>query len=75
MRVKTLTEYEGVVIEIEYDEPNHVDGPLITSARVLDGDYRATGPNLLPLLDRCFLQTAPAEATWFLSQVVSEITS
>lgn len=71
--MKQLCEHEGVLLEVEYEEPGHAEGPLFTSARVLDERYRATGPNLAPLLAKMFFLTSPAEGTMFFSRVADEL--
>jgi hypothetical protein len=73
--MKQLCEHEGVLLEIEYAERDHADGPRIDSARVLDSNYRATGPNLVPLLDKMFFLTLPGEGTMFFSRVADELIS
>ncbi len=71
--MKQLCEHEGVLLEVEYAEPGHVEGPCFTSARVLDETYRATGPNLVPLLEKMFFLTKPGEGTMFFSRVAEEL--
>ena len=70
---KAVVDREGVLLEVEYDEPDHEDGPVITSVRVLGHDYIATGPNLNNMLDQMFLLTNPGEGEPFLNGVVSEL--
>ncbi len=71
--MKQLCEHEGILLEIEYVEPLHAEGPRIDSARVLDASYRATGPNLVPLLDKMFFLTNIGEGTMFFSRVAEEL--
>jgi hypothetical protein len=73
--MKQLCEHEGVLLEIEYSEPSHAEGVKIDSARVLDEKYRATGPNLVPLLDKMFFLTQPGEGTMFFSRVADDLTT
>jgi hypothetical protein len=68
--MKAVTSHEGVMLEIEYEKE---DQHVFKSARVLDENYRATGPNLLDLLDKCFLLTGPAEGTKFFDLVSEEL--
>lgn len=73
--MKQLVEHEGVMIEVEYELDGNEDvlGPNIISSRVLDGDYRATGPDLTPLLHKMAFMTSPDAATKFLSMVADEL--
>jgi hypothetical protein len=78
--MKQLVEHEGVMLEIEYSPEFPVasppQGPEITSARVLDAEYRPTGPNLLHLLDKMYIEIvtgADLEASKFLGVVATEL--
>lgn len=71
---KAVVEREGVLLEVDYTEPTHVEGPNIFSVRVLGEDYVATGPNLTNLLDKMFHLVTPEEGEPFLSGVAEELT-
>ena len=68
--MKQLYEREGVILEIDYDlEPDTV----VNSARVLDANYRATGPNLVSFLDGMFVLTSADGGSKFFSLVADEL--
>ena len=76
--MKQIVQHEGLMLEIQYDPDPSLGmseklGPLINSARVLDSDYKPTGPNLVCFLDKCFFQIAENEASKFLSLVANEL--
>lgn len=77
--MRAVTQHEGIMLEIEYDpEPtlgmgSPPIGPLIHSARTLDENYRATGPNLVPMLKKMFFLVDAANGTPFLSMVADEL--
>jgi len=61
------------MLEVEYIEPDHTDGPRIDSVRILGMDYKAIGPNLMPMLDKMFFLIGEGEGTLFLSSVAEEL--
>lgn len=68
--MKQLYEREGVILEIDYDlEPDTV----VNSVRVLDANYRATGPNLVAFLDEMFVLTSADSGSKFFSLVADEL--
>lgn len=70
---KAVVERDGVLLEVEFQDPQHVDGPHIQSVRVLDAEYRATGPDLTPMFNNLFFLTSEEEGERFLTSVASEI--
>lgn len=71
---KQVVEREGVLLEVEYIDPTHADGPDICSVRVLDDHYRPTGPNLALMFDKLFMIVGKGEGEHFLSGVATELT-
>lgn len=73
--MKALVEHHGVMLEIQYELDGHEDvlGLNITSSRVLNEKYQATGPDLTPLLDKMYMQTEPGAADKFLGIVSAEL--
>lgn len=73
--MKAITSHEGVMLEIEYDpDPTlGIAGPTINIVRVLDSNYKATGPNLVEFLDKMFMLVNEKEGTKFLSVVAEEL--
>jgi len=63
-------EYQGVLLRVDY---TMADAVQFHSANVLDSTYQPTGPNLLPMLHDCMVQTGFEEAEKFLSLVSQEI--
>lgn len=65
-------ESAGVNLRVEYSvAPDNI--PVFESIRVLDGDYRPCGPELLPLLANLLYLHTPLEAESFLSVLSGEI--
>ena len=72
--MRAIHEHEGIMLEIEYSEPDNVElGPILHGVRVLDRDYKATGPCLMPLLSGMFLLTGKGEGTMFFSKIADEL--
>lgn len=71
--MKSIASCEGLLLEIDYDQGHVLEGPIINSARVLDSDYRATGPNLVPMLDKMFFLKDAANGEPFLNMVAQEL--
>jgi hypothetical protein len=74
-----IIDRSGVLMQVSYEEgrPATPDAPAepITfhSVFVLDGDYRPTGPDILPLLDGMTVMISPSEATPFFCTVDAEL--
>jgi hypothetical protein len=72
-----IVEHAGVLLWVEYDD---VSPPTFNTVRVLDGEYRPVGPNLVPLLNDLVLILKPeaqvgeeVEAERFLSNILTEM--
>lgn len=74
--MKTIFEHAGVMLAVDYT-PGDDGIHSFNEVRVLDGDYRPTGPNLTSLLDTAFVLTGRQgdhfSAESFLSAIVTEI--
>lgn len=75
-----IFEHGGVLLDVSYTPapPGDLDGPTIHSARVLDGDYKPTGPDIVGLLHGAHIIHPPgadgfSEAETFLSAIAGEI--
>lgn len=73
-----IFEHRGVLLSCDYHYRPNDTLPDFTCVRVLGEDYKATGPNLLPLLvdvmlARRFLPNGTCQAEQFFSAVVGDM--
>lgn len=71
--MRHVYQHDGALFEVTYAPAPQPLGPQFESVHLLGRDYRPTGPNLLELFDKCYLETAAGEATKFLSLVTQEL--
>lgn len=67
----------GVFLQVTYHTED--DAPTVTDIRVLDGDYRPTGPDLTEFLNRLVYISASKDGSVdgerFISTIIGELTT
>lgn len=72
--MKHIFEHAGVMLEVDYSPGTKADPqPTFHTIHVIDANYRACGPNLIPFLHNTLRMVALGEAETFLSTIVADL--